>query len=206
MVALKDALMNENNVDGIVTGGKTPLVMKDTVYVDITGIVLARTLDTARGHIDWNYDEGTADFDDSADTTNSNDALFVNFQLLHEVDRDVNTLLLPHIHFKQENRGNPYWYVEWRKMYRDKAPTPWTAMNSAKFIQRNPYIEAGQETIISFEGIDISDMALSGIIQLKLWRDGGNANDTYGATKAGVLYIDAHAPKKYLGSQDEFVQ
>jgi len=190
---------------GIVATGETPLTMEDKVYIDITGFAIAYKIDTTRGKLDWNYDEGGIEFNSGADITNNHDALFINFQLLHEVDRDTNTFLLPHIHYKQEESNSPAWYVEWRKLYRDKAPTAWTAMDPTKFVQRNAYVVAGQETIISFEPIDISDMALSGIIQVKIWRDSANANDT-ATINPVALYPDSHAPKKYLGSKEEFVQ
>lgn len=203
---LKEALQDGVNVDGMVTTGVTPIYMNDYVWDDILGYSLARSLDASRGHIDYNFDEGTTDFDDSATITNTNDALIINYQLPHSCYRGTGAVLKPHVHWLQENSGSPYQKVEYRICSLGSAPTTWTAMDASNFTKAFTYVSGVLTQLTSFEDIDISSCGLSCVVQLRIWRDGQNVLDTYGTGKVKMLFMDAHFPKAYLGSKDEFVQ
>jgi len=205
-ITLKTALADSRNVGNIVSSGEPPLLMEDYVWDDIMGYILGRNFDSTRGHIDYNFDEGTVDFDDSATITNNNDALIVEYQLPHAAFRGTGAVLRPHVHWLQENSGSPYQKVQWRILNNGGAPTSWTDMDPANFVKLATYVSGTLCQITSFESIDISSCGLSCVVQIRIWRDGQNVLDTYGSTKVKMAFMDAHYPRAYLGSKDEFVQ
>ena len=201
-LALKDGI----NVDEIVTTGEVPLTLDDTVWVDLFGYTVARNLDNTRGHVDFNFNEATTDFDANADITNNRDSVTINYQLNHFVDRETaNVKARPHFHWFQENSGVVRWVSQYRILENGKEAGAWSTQ-AVTDTTLYAYVSGKLVQITSLPDVPIKDVSISSIIQVRLWRDGTNVGDTYGSTKAKILSMDAHVPQKYLGSKDEFVQ
>ena len=192
---------------GIETSGETPLKLSDTVWLDLIGYTIARNLDSTRDHIDYNYDDGTVDFDDNgADTTDNRDAITINYQINHDTDRETVAVVgRPHFHWLQTLDLTPAWVWQWRVLENGKSISAWSAKTEVTS-KVYPWVAGGLVQITSLGDIPIEGVSISSIIQVRLWRDGNSANDTYGVTDVQVLSSDTHVPLKYLGSKTEFVQ
>jgi len=207
MRTLREVAAESGNIGNIVTDGETPMLMEDYVWNDILGYALARGLDSASGHIDYNYSDGTVDFDNSANPASDNDSFIVNYQLPHDCYRGAGAMIRPHVHWWQTSAGIPYWKVQYRILGNGDAVTPtWTDMTTANFTVAFPYTSGTISQIIGFEPIDISSCGLSCVIQVKVWRDGQNVLDTFGTGDVQTSFLDAHYPVAYAGSKDEYVQ
>lgn len=62
---------------------------------------------------------------------------------------------------------------------------------------------AKQHQVTSFPAFNAVGHTISAILMGRIWRNGGNANDTYGADVAG-LHIDFHIEIDSMGSRGEF--
>lgn len=192
---------------GLETSGTTPLVMKDTVYDDILAYNLGSRFDSVAGKIDNNLEEGGLDFNTGANLATYVDALTSNYQLPHKTSRDVGSYFYPHIHWLQNSTDTADWKVDYRVLNGGEIGS-WITQDKANYIgDRLTYISGTQVQITSFAPIDLSTLAISSIIQVRLWRDDSSVGNT--DTIVGnvtVVFVDSHVPMKYMGSQGEIVQ
>ncbi len=189
----------------IVLTGETPITITDVVWRDLVPINIGKRLDVSTGHIDYDYDTGDIDFDDSANVTNNSHALTQAYQLNHDVYRGAGAVIRPHVHFINEDINNaPRWKVQYMIKGRgDYDGVDWTTMDDTNFVYNINNTVNGKEEIVSLGDIPIAGVPLSAQIKVRLWRDGANDN---APTKVAVSFVDAHAPFYVLGSKEEFVQ
>jgi len=194
---------------GLQTSGTTPLVMVDTVYDDILAYHLGSRFDSSRGKIDNNIEEGGLDFNTGADETDYLDALTSNYQLPHKAHRGTGAYVYPHIHWLQANSTD---ISDWKVQYRilnGGLIGSWITQDKGNYIgDRITHPTGGTIVqITSFAPIDIDGLALSSIVQVRLWRDTESGTSTDNITgNVTVVFVDSHVPIKYQGSQDEITQ
>jgi len=153
-----------------------------------------------------NVTESVVEFAASADLA---DYLYCNIQLNH--DRDLASILSPHIHFFQAQNAVPNFLVQYRWQLNGGAKvTVWTPLrcNVAAF----PYV-TGTILQIAEAVSDISPpvgAAVSDIVQFRVLRDTGNASGLFGADPytgaVGVLSFDAHIQINSIGSTEEYTK
>jgi hypothetical protein len=166
----------------------------------------ALTLKTLGAGVSANTVQGTVDFVHAADTS---DYAILNIQLNH--DRDLTSVISPHIHWLQAENASPNWVVmyRWQKQGGTKEEA-WTPLKAGTLITT---YSTGTIHQIS-ECADITPpvgTAISDILQFRIVRDHSNrkgvwtGDDAYTATVA-LLAFDVHLQINSLGSTSEFIK
>lgn len=168
--------------------------------------------------ITLDLDDCTINFDYNAvyhATASLSDMLYKNVQLNH--DRDLTSVLHPHIHWFQEKNYVPNFLLGYRWQTLSKAKvTPWTliACNTVEF----PYIGSAMHQLseIATPIAVPANTVLSDIVQFRIYRDTTNASgkfiggtdpyNTGGNASAKVLSFDVHFMLNSLGSTDELTK
>ena len=161
--------------------------------------------------------ESVVNFDSNA-AYNANpalaDFLYKNVQLNH--DRDLASLIYPHIHWLQAKNYAPHFLLQYRwQINGGLKTTGWTFLkcNALAF----PYTPGTIIHQISYSaGIPVPlGSNLSDVIQFRIYRDTTNAAgqfvgtcpyNTGGNASAGVLSFDLHFMINSLGSNEEYIK
>lgn len=165
--------------------------------------------------ISTDLDEGVVNFDSNA-AYNANpslaDFLYKNVQLNH--DKDLTSMIYPHIHWFQAKDYSPNFLFQYRwQINGGEKTTAWT------FLKCNllalPYTIGTTINQISYS-LPIAvppGSVLSDVIQFRIYRDTTNASlqftgtcpyNTGGNASAGVLSFDCHFMINSLGSNEEY--
>ena len=142
------------------------------------------------------------------------DFLYKNVQLNH--DRDLASLIYPHIHWLQAKNYAPHFLLQYRWQINGwLKTTAWTFLkcNALAF----PYTIGTTIHQISYSaGIPVPPGSnLSDVIQFRIYRDTTNAAgqfvgtcpyNTGGNASAGVLSFDLHFMINSLGSNEEYIK
>lgn len=153
-----------------------------------------------------NLTEGVVEF---SILSNLSDFMYAGIQLNH--DRDLDSIISPHIHWFQEEANIPNFLVQYRwQTLGETKVTDWTNLTcmSNSFAYTSGTIHQICQTV------DISPPVgtnISDIIQFKILRDNANtsgvftSSDVYTGT-VGVLAFDCHFQINSLGSTDEYTK
>lgn len=177
-----------------------------TCWRDELQSLVGQRLFSSAGRIDYNYTEGTVDFDSNA---NEDDYVLMNVQINH--DWDEVTGVRPHIHWFQSEDATPNWLMQHRWQRNGEAKvTAWTDVPC-----NNPAFTYTSGTIINicnFGSITPpEDVGTSSILQIRLIRDTSNDSgefagaDPYTGTVPAINF-DVHIPVDMLGSRQEFIK
>jgi len=143
------------------------------------------------------------------------DFLYKNVQLNH--DRDLSSLIYPHIHWLQAKNYSPHFLLQYRwQINGGEKTTAWTFLKCN--VLTFPYtvgqvihqISHATAAIVPPAGTQLSD-----IIQFRIYRDTTNAAgqftgtcpyNTAGNASAGVLSFDLHFMTNSIGSNEEYIK
>lgn len=142
------------------------------------------------------------------------DFLYKNVQLNH--DKDLSSMVYPHIHWLQAKNYAPHFLLQYRwQINGGLKTTAWTFLkcNALAF----PYTIGTSMHQISYSaGIAVPPGSnLSDVIQFRIYRDTTNAAlqfvgncpyNTGGNASAGVLSFDCHFMINSLGSNEEYIK
>lgn len=157
--------------------------------------------------ISVNAAEGTRDF---ATNANLSDYLFANVQLNH--DRDLLSVIKPHIHFFQTSAAMPNFLFQYRWQRGNTGKTTaWVNLkcNLAAFTYVSGTLN--QIAVTASGIIPPVDSALSDIVQFRILRDNANTSGVFAgsdpyAGPASVLSFDVHLQLNSIGSDEEYVK
>lgn len=166
----------------------------------------ASNIDSASTRYSFDYDEGHITFDANARILN--ERIIYTFQMPHawEEGSDIE----PHLHWWQALAGTPNWWMKWRKWNNGAIkPAGWTEAIPASSIFTYSSGEICQ--ITKFPAIDLSDIRISGFLQVQFGRDTGNVSTLFAgadpvAAAVDFLEFDLHALFDSRGSIDEFTK
>lgn len=141
------------------------------------------------------------------------DLLYKNVQLNH--DKDLDSVLLPHIHWFQAKNYSPNLLLEYRWQVNLGAKT--TAWTKLKCNNLASLYGGGTIHQISYtDPISVPvGTGLSDIVQFRIYRDTTNASteftgtcpyNTGGNASVGVLAFDCHFMLNSLGSDEEYIK
>ena len=112
--------------------------------------------------------------------------------------------IVPHVHWAPQdaNAGNVTWgfEYEWQNVGNQfAAPTTTLTVTDATGLV------GGGHQVASFGNVTGTGMLLSSMLAARLFRDGGNASDTY-LSNAALLEFDIHYQVDARGSRQEFIK
>ncbi len=176
----------------------------DAQWDDLRREASASNIDSASTRYSFDYDEGVITFDSNARI--ANEKIIYTFQFPHAWKEG--STVGPHIHWWQAQAAMPNWWMEWRKWNNGEArPLVWTP----GIYDANAFAYSSGEIcqITSFPRIDMSDIRISGFLQIRFGRDTGNVSGLFSGADpvaAGVDFIefDDHAQFDSRGSLGEF--
>lgn len=146
----------------------------------------------------FNTTEGYWQFADSV--TN---LLFITIQLSHGYKEGAD--IEPHVHWIQTASGSPLWRMSY-KWYNNGDPYPAAFTDIDSDPEVFTYTSGNLAQISPFPAINGAGMKISSIVQLKLQRIGGDANDTLNGASANLTEFDIHVVENYRGSTEEFLK
>ena len=121
------------------------------------------------------------------------------------------TTIYPHLHWspKDTKAGNVEWNLDYSWVnYDPVTPQVFPAMTTSTVVATGPF--TSNTHMISAlttgnAGLDGTGKKISSILICKLWRNSGNAADTYEAN-AGLLFLDFHIQVDGYGSEGVFTK
>jgi hypothetical protein len=153
-----------------------------------------------------NHVEGVAEF---SNASNLSDYLYKNLQLNH--DRDLTTVVYPHIHFFQEQAAMPNFLLQYRwQINGTNKVTPWTNLKCNTAVHTR--VAGAQHQIANSVGIASPlGSAISDIIQFRILRDNANTSGVFAGADpyigtVGVLSFDLHLQENSIGSDEPYVK
>lgn len=178
----------------------------ETVWDDLRREASASNIDSASTRYTFDYDEGVITFDDNARI--ANERIIYTFQLPHAWS--AGSGLDPHIHWWQAQAAVPNWYMKFRKWNNgDIRPITWTEVISVADIFT--YVSGEICQISAFPEIDVSDIGISGFVQVQFGRDTGNVSGLFAgadpvAASADLIEYDLHYEIDSRGSRQEYIK
>ena len=193
----------DGNYTAIGADGTFTLHGDATVWEDLREVLTGKNLNSVPGTADYDFDNLWVALADSGDIDVIGDVVGSNYQLPHSVK--VGSTARLHLHWVQMTETSRTITGKYRIQKNGMAPaTDWadfTATCTAAEDNVFPWVEGGLTQITRLVDIDLTDIPISSIIQVKIARTDTNAADTMFA-----LYMDMHVEKDSMGSNDEFVK
>lgn len=180
--------------------------LSDTSFEDMRREASASNIESASTRYTFDYDEGTITFDDDARI--ANERIIYTFQMPHQWSEGSS--VLPHFHWWQSGSDLPNWWMKWRKWNNGAAkPASWTEAIRAS--EGFTYVSGDLGQITLFPTIDMSDITISGFVQVTFGRDTGNVSTLFAGADpltggAEFVDFDLHIEIDSFGSNDEFVK
>ncbi len=169
-----------------------------TVWEDVIGSLIGRTLSAVLGTVDYNWGENSISFSDDGDIDTENDCVVFNFQYPHGA-KAGGTMNL-HIHWEQTDSTDREFTTKYRIQGNGVAKTTtWTTV--AKGTNANNVFEYTSGTlnqITKITDIYMTGAGISSTVQFKFTR-----SDSAGGVILGT-FIDAHVEMDTIGSRTEF--
>ncbi|MBI5372983.1 MAG: hypothetical protein HZA79_13255 [Sphingobacteriales bacterium] len=137
------------------------------------------------------------------------EAMSFNVQLPHSWKEG--TTIYPHLHWvpKTSASGNVEWNFEYSWVnYDPDTPQQFPAYTTSTVVSTGPFTATTHKITAltaSNAGISGTGKKISSILVCRIWRNSGNAADTYNAD-AGVLFVDFHIQVDGWGSRSEYVK
>ena len=180
--------------------------LTNTSWDDLRREASASNIDSASTRYAFDYDEGVITFDNDARI--ANERIIYTFQLPHAWKEGSD--LEPHLHWWMDQANTPNWWMKWRKWNNGAVrPVSWTEAIHASNVFTYSSGEICQ--ITRFPTIDLSDITISGFVQVTFGRDTGNVSTLFTgadpvATGVDFIEFDMHAEYDSFGSNDEFIK
>ena len=175
-----------------------------TTWDDLEGQLFAQKIESPASDITYNYADLTVDFD--TDSEYDADFVAVVYQMRHRYVPESDLRL--HLHWLQTENAVPNWLVAYRIIRNGAAPSSWLVLAPAGEVFT--YTSGTILQITHFPEITGVDN-LSFAIQVKLYRDTGNASTEFAGADAytgdaQAVFMDIHFENDMLGSHSEFVK
>jgi len=180
--------------------------LTNTSWDDLRREASASNIDSNSTRYEFDYDEGVIFFDDDARILN--ERIIYTFQMPHQWEEGSD--VMPHFHWWQSSADMPNWWMKWRKWNNGEAkPASWTSAIYASHVFT--YVSGDLAQITKFPIIDMSDITISGFVQVTFGRDTGNVSTLFtGADpltgQAEFVEFDLHTEIDSFGSNDEFTK
>lgn len=207
-IKLKEALLINGNVDGILASGNNsaiPFYTSDTVYEDKAYPLIGRRLTSNSGTADYNWDELSVEFSQGGGMDDENDLVGVNAELPHQAKIDGK--IYPHIHWVQNSTNTIVFELDYRIQDNGELKdTTWKRMIASSDTDAAfTYVSGDLVQISRFMAggnpyIDLTGVGISATLQFKLTR-----TDSTGGVVEGLFY-DFHYEIDDLGSKEEYVK
>ena len=166
---------------------------------------MGQRLDTSSGRIDYNFDECTVDF--ATNARYDNEPVCFTVQFPHGMK--VGSLIVPHLHWVQEEAAVPNWLIEYRWYgVGQLVPSTWTLATVERVI--HAYASGALYQYSEFPAIVPPDsVGLSSQLDVRLFRDSDNdsgefAGDDPYSVAAKAKEFDIHVLLDSQGSGDQF--
>lgn len=170
-----------------------------TVWDDIVGNLIGRTLFSTAGTLDYNFGENAIVMQRNGNIASSSDRLIFNFQKPHGTKQASEMRL--HIHWQQPDARNYIWTVQYRIQDNfTTATTAWQTVTSESNINNaRPYPGSGVfNQITKLINVDMSNVGISSTVEFRVCRTDANTSDIL------VKFVDAHIEWDGQGSEEEY--
>lgn len=179
----------------------------DEVWDDLRFPFVGRNIDTAAGFIDYDYTDLGVTFAVNARYAQTEQVSMV-VQLPHSWKEG--SVLVPHIHWIQSAAAVPNFMIEYRAYNNGEAP-PVVWQQAVLDHHAFDYVSGSLAQISSFPMIDMTDLRISCLVDVKFFRDSANASGLFAGVDplvAGSLVkeFDIHYQIDALGSELEFIK
>lgn len=179
----------KNVVNGKLDGGDR--------YEDLREQLNGKNLYGNPGKADFDFDNGWIVLEEGGSISTVGDVVMTNFQLPHAVKTDSTAYL--HLHWVQTTETTRTITGKYRIQNNGSTPvtawTDFTATCSDAGDNAIPWAAGGIVQVTSLANIDLTDVGLSAIIQVRLARtDAAASDDMY------LLYMDMHVAVDGYGS------
>jgi len=182
---------------------------------DISNAIIAARLDTSTGRLDYDYFNAGVNFNSNA--RYPDEPVVIPIQLWHRLKYGSGAVLRPHFHWLQEQSAVPNFILAYKKTSYGTATVKETDFTNYTLMKwdSNVFTYPGSGVfaqITKFPEIDISDMTISGSVDIVLFRDSADASGLFGAsdpvgTDVTVKYNDSHAQlNQERGSRQEYIK
>ena len=171
-----------------------------TVWDDITGSLVGRTLSSVVGGVQYDWDENTVVFNSNGDIATTADRIGFNIQVPHAAIVDGTIDL--HMHWEQIDAVAREFTVKHRIQNNgDAKNTTWvTTVIATGTDQKFTWVSGTLNQLDDLVDIDMTSIGISSVIQFQIARTDSVAGDI------AVTFVDVHVEKDTLGSREEYVK
>ena len=171
-----------------------------TVWDDIVGSLIGKSLSSTAGQVDYNWDENAIAFGPNGDIDTAADLINFSVQIPHSAIVDGTIDL--HVHWEQTDSTARQFTVRHRVQNNGSAKTTtWTEnIVSSQTDDKFTYTSGTLNQISDLVSIDMTGIGISSVVQFKIARTDAVAGDI------NVTFVDVHVEKDTLGSRQEYVK
>ena len=171
-----------------------------SVWDDITGSLIGKSLSSTAGQVDYNWAENSIIFNSGGDIATEADCINFNIQNPHATK--VNSIIDFHIHWWQTDAVAREFTIEHRIQNNGQLKTEaWTQnIVSTQADAKFTYTSGTLNQISDLVAIDMTGASISATVQFRIARTDAVAGDVE------VTFADVHVEKDTLGSRQEYVK
>jgi len=171
-----------------------------TVWDDLIGSLIGKTLSSVAGKVQYDWAENTVVFNSGGSISTQNDVINFSVQIPHAAIVDGNIDL--HIHWEQDTATAREFTIQHRIQNNgDAKTTSWTQnIVSTDTNDKFTYTAGVLNQISDLVHIDLTDVGISSVVQFRIARTDSETGDLH------ATFIDVHVEKDTLGSREEYVK
>lgn len=171
-----------------------------TVWDDLVGSLIGKTLSSVSGKVQYNWTENSITFNSGGSISVSNDIVNFSVQIPHASKTDSGIDI--HIHWEQTDSTAREFTIQHRVQNNgDAKTTSWTQnIVSTQADDKFTYTSGTLNQISDLVHIDMTGAGISAVVQFKIARTDAVAGDIE------VTFVDVHVEKDTLGSRQEYVK
>jgi len=171
-----------------------------TVWDDIVGSLIGKTLSSTAGKVDYNWAENSITFASGGDIDVANDVINFNVQIPHA--SKVDSAIDLHMHWEQVDSTAREFTIRHRVQNNGSAKTTdWTEnIVSTQADDKFTYTSGTLNQISDLVQISMTGIGISAVVQFQIARTDAVAGDIE------VTFVDMHVEKDTLGSREEYVK
>ena len=183
------------------------------VWDDISQAVAASRLDVSSGRLDYDYFNGAIKFQSNA--RYPEEPVVIPIQAKHSMLIGEEAVARVHFHWLQEQAAIPNMLLAYKKTNYGSTTIKETNFNNYTLLpwisNAYTYTSGVLAQITKFAEIDISDLTISGTLDLVLFRDSANTSTLFAgvdpvAADVLIKFVDAHVKFDAMGSLAEFAK
>lgn len=185
----------------------------NTPWDDLSGALIAARLDRTSGRLDYDYFNGGVNF--NANARYPEEPVVIPIQAKHAMVIGTGAVIRPHFHWIQEQAAIPNMLLGIKTTNYGEAvvkETDWS--NYLLFAPTGnvfAYTSGVFAQITMFPEINISNLTISGSIDLVIFRDSANVSGLFAgadpvASDVTIKYNDGHVQFNQMGSRSEYTK